>query len=68
MTRMPPQDANTASPQSEGRPHPSSAPAAVGHLFDVGGDDPDFFLPAAGDKTSLLCRVPGLRAIAPQCR
>lgn len=68
MTSTPPQDASFQPPPPEEHAGMDSAPKAVGHLFDVGGDDPDFFLARPGDKTSLLCRVPGLRAIAPQCR
>lgn len=68
MISTPPQDRTTKTPQAQEPTRTGPSPEPVGHLFDVGGDDPDFFLAGSDDKTPLICRVPGLRSIAPHCR
>lgn len=37
-----------------------------GHFSAVGGDDPDFAIPTS--SRPLVCAIPVLRGILPQCR
>jgi len=38
----------------------------AGQTYSVGGDDPDFS--PNERRTPLICAVPGLRRVLPQCR